>query len=124
LAFCRGHSIPMTNSSDKATAFCINQNDNVAVLLCDCNREDVHILGECKSSVIEAKEEISCHHKIALKPIPEGTEIVKCGTRIGIATTDISPGTWVHLHNCRSALDERSASFDLHSGVPRERNYE
>jgi len=37
---------------------------------------------------------------------------------IGIATRRIEPGEWVHLHNCRSQLDERSGSFDVQTGAP------
>jgi altronate dehydratase small subunit len=36
----------------------------------------------------------------------------------------IEPGDWVHLHNCRSQLDERSGSFDIHTGAPEDNAYE
>jgi altronate dehydratase small subunit len=36
---------------------------------------------------------------------------------IGIATTAIEPGAWVHLHNCRSRVDERSSHLDLKTGA-------
>lgn len=38
-------------------------------------------------------------HKIALAPISEGERVVRYGQTIGIATEDIHPGDWVHVHN-------------------------
>jgi hypothetical protein len=38
--------------------------------------------------------------------------VVKFGVPIGIATKDILPGEWVHLHNCQSQVDERSSKFE------------
>lgn len=47
----------------------------------------------------EAKSEIASGHKVALTPIAEGTEILKYGQVIGVATRDIAAGEHVHLHN-------------------------
>lgn len=48
-------------------------------------------------------------HKIALKPIPEGCDVIKYGFPIGHATHDIANGEWVHTHNLATnlGLDER-----------------
>ena len=54
---------------------------------------------------ILAAEKILFGHKIALRTILAGEDILKYGQKIGIATTDIHPGAWVHLHTMASALD-------------------
>ena len=38
-------------------------------------------------------------HKVAIKAIPKGGQIVKYGEPVGIATADIAPGEHVHVHN-------------------------
>jgi hypothetical protein len=46
--------------------------------------------------------------------------VIKYGVTIGLATRDIDAGEWVHLHNCRSLLDEGSSTLDLHTGIRKE----
>ncbi len=41
-------------------------------------------------------------HKVAVRPIAEGEKVIKYGHPIGIATVNIEPGQWVHVHNLRS----------------------
>lgn len=45
-------------------------------------------------------------HKIALRPIAAGEQVIKYGFPIGIATADIAEGEWVHSHNLRTGLGE------------------
>lgn len=53
-----------------------------------------------------------------------GTAIVKYGVPIGVATRDIVKGEWVHLQNCQSQVDLRSAAMDPHSGAATDTRYE
>lgn len=46
--------------------------------------------------------DIPLYHKIAAADLPKGTEILKYGTPIGIATEDIPKGAHVHVHNLDS----------------------
>ncbi len=46
-----------------------------------------------------ALEEIPASHKIALKDISAGEEIVKYGETVAVSTRDIKKGEWVHTHN-------------------------
>lgn len=73
--------------------FIINPADNVAVAL--------HALsaGECG-----AAQPIPAGHKLALRDIAPGEEIVKYGHPIGRATRPIARGEWVHVHNVRTNL--------------------
>ncbi len=46
-----------------------------------------------------AQNELPFAHKVAIKAIPKGGQIVKYGEPVGIATADIAPGEHVHVHN-------------------------
>lgn len=48
------------------------------------------------------KGEVPYGHKIALSPIRTGQHVIKYGEEIGIATRDIQPGEYVHIHNLDS----------------------
>jgi hypothetical protein len=103
------------------SAFQVQAADNVATLLGDAAEGSrLTIVGPAGKSDLTARETIAMGHKIALAPIGEAETIVKFGVVIGVAMRRIEPGEWVHLHNCRSRLDERSGSFDIHTGAPRE----
>lgn len=52
---------------------------------------------------VEARGDIPLGHKIALRDMAEADEITEYGTRIGIASQEISAGDYVHTHNIRSA---------------------
>ena len=81
----------------------INREDTVAVAiqpLEEGRRLDVD--GAC----IKLKEDIPQGHKFALCHIKMGDPVIKYGSRIGYASQDIEPGSWVHVHNIRTALGE------------------
>ena len=114
----------MENNHPAVVAFQVHATDNVATLLGDAAEDSlVTIVGPAGKRDITAREKIELGHKIALVPIAEGAQISKFGVVIGIATCRIEPGDWVHLHNCRSQLDERSGSFDVHTGAPGDNAY-
>ena len=45
---------------------------------------------------------VSMGHKLALRSVGKGDPILKYGSPIGSATSDISVGEHVHLHNIKS----------------------
>jgi len=51
---------------------------------------------------LTASQRIPRGHKIAIRPIPAGQPVMKYGNPIGTATTDIAPGSHVHVHNVSS----------------------
>lgn len=67
----------------------INPKDNVEVLL-------------------KPRGDVPAGHKIALRDIAEGEPIVKYGFPIGVATKSIKAGEWVHTHNVKTGLSEKS----------------
>jgi altronate hydrolase len=54
-------------------------------------------------------EKIDKGHKIALRDIKQGENVIKYGFPIGHATTDIKAGQWVHTHNVKTNLGEISS---------------
>ena len=107
-----------------AQCFQIHATDNVATLLEDIHAgAEVQVRGESAPLSLRAIDAIKTGHKIALRPLTEGTPIVKYGFPIGEATHSIGQGAWVHLHNCRSLYDARSSELDLDSGARKETSY-
>ena len=49
-----------------------------------------------------ALEEIPASHKIALRNIAAGAEIIKYGEIVAVSTRAIKRGEWVHTHNLES----------------------
>lgn len=75
----------------------IHPSDNVAVALHDIPKDTVF----CG---ITALETIRQGHKLALRNIAAGENVVKYGFPIGHATQDIALGMWVHTHNMTTNL--------------------
>ena len=55
---------------------------------------------------VAAAEDIPQGHKMALRPIANGENVIKYGFPIGHAIQDIAPGAWVHVHNTKTNLSE------------------
>jgi altronate dehydratase len=49
-----------------------------------------------------ALEKIPASHKIALRDISAGEEIIKYGETVAVSTREIKKGEWVHTHNLES----------------------
>lgn len=87
----------------KPTALLTNPIDNVATVVRDIskNEKTTYLLYEDLKTV-EANASIPIYHKIALCAIPSGSDVIKYGQVIGMATSDIIKGDWVHVHNVES----------------------
>lgn len=106
------------------TAFQIELRDNVATALTPLAPGPVKLLGDAAAPAVAATGEIPVGHKIALRRIANGEEIIKYGVVIGRATAEIPAGSWVHLHVMRSVYDERSSHLDVSTGAPKDTKYE
>lgn len=104
--------------------FQLRPEDNVATMLDDASAGVIQVLGQCAGVTVELSEPVRLGHKVALCDIAVGQPVMKFGVPIGRASRDISVGQWVHLHNCQSNFDERSATLDLHSGAATDTRYE
>ena len=61
-------------------------------------------LVEVDGLAVTALEDIPQGHKMAVKPIRNGENVIKYGFPIGHATADAEPGTWMHTHNVHTNL--------------------
>jgi len=104
--------------------FRIHEFDNVATLLADAADEDIQIIGATIDNPVYCCEPVSYGHKIAVFDVAANADVVKYGVVIGTAIQAIQAGQWVHLHNCKSQLDERSGTLDLHTGSSQDVEYE
>ena len=84
----------------------IDERDNVATVTGDARKgETVEILSPDGEVILRAKpvDDIAFGHKLSLRRIGKGEEIMKYGEVIGVASRDIPLGEWVHTHNVDSA---------------------
>lgn len=81
----------------------IHTNDTVCVALAPISAGTVVSVG---NEEVTAREDIPQGHKMALKTLKKGEEIIKYGFRIGYATEDIEAGSWVHTQNLKTALGD------------------
>lgn len=81
-------------------ALLIHPRDNVAIALINlAPGEEVRAKGVEGFPVLQ---EIPASHKIALRDIPSGEEIIKYGETVAVSTRNIKKGEWVHTHNLES----------------------
>ena len=78
----------------------VHPKDNVAVAIKALHAGEP-IIGAAKAG-LKAGQDIPKNHKIALAEIQPGAKIIKYGETIGLATTAIKPGDWVHTHNLKA----------------------
>lgn len=104
--------------------FQIDQADNVATALQALVPGAAAAHGDPIQPGVTVAEEIPAGHKLALRDIAPGENIVKYGVVIGCATKEIKTGQWVHLHNMKSLYDARSSSLDVVTGAPTDTHYE
>ena len=78
------------------TAIVISTGDNVATALEPIARGQVV---DAAGSAVTALDAIPRGHKMALRAIPAGGRVVKYGSPIGTASSDIAAGAHVHTHN-------------------------
>lgn len=112
------------NDQFRQASFQIEKKDNVVVALSDLEPGRVRIHGSSELETIEIPDAVKQGHKLANCAIRAGEPVLKYGVAIGIAIRDIEPGTWVHLHNCKSYYDQRSSTLDPVSGAPTDIQYD
>jgi len=81
-------------------ALVISDRDNVATALETLEAGRTITLG---AIAVTLRERIPHGHKLALAPIPAGQPVLKYGSPIGLATSDIPTGAHVHVHNVASS---------------------
>lgn len=87
----------------RRNAIAIKKTDNVATAIRDIDENQPAIVGmDDEALTVTVTQPIPLGHKLALRRIHSGAEILKYGTVIGRATRDIDPGEHVHVHNVES----------------------
>ena len=85
-------------------AVIIDPRDNVATALAELRAGEVlELTVRQKTLIIELTAQIPFGHKFSLTTIESGSPVIKYGETIGIATTNIQPGDYVHTRNVVSA---------------------
>ncbi|HUC78284.1 MAG TPA: UxaA family hydrolase [Vicinamibacterales bacterium] len=83
-----------------SAALVISERDNVATALEPLERgRAIEVAG----TTLVILEPVPRGHKVSLRRIAMGEPVVKYGSPIGTATSDIAAGAHVHLHNLASA---------------------
>lgn len=80
-------------------ALVMSERDNVATALDECEEGREF---DVDDEAVVLTEDVPFGHKFALEPIERGEDVYKYGEVIGRATQSITPGEWVHTHNCES----------------------
>jgi altronate hydrolase len=86
-----------------ASALQVDSRDDVATALRDLAAGETVVLG---TGTVTLCEPVAKGHKVAVRPIEAGAEVVKFGWPIGRATAEIAAGAHVHTHNVRTLLEE------------------
>lgn len=88
----------------KILALQVSEQDNVATVFSDASINNVVEVSDKKGNrqLVKVLDDIPFGHKVALKEIKRGEQIIKYSEEIGIATKDIKVGEYVHVHNLDS----------------------
>lgn len=86
--------------------------DHVAVAVKDVGRgaAEVGFLDGSPAETVGVNAEIPLGHKVALRDVAEGDDLIEYGVRTAIASADIARGDYVHVHNVRSARWQNSVA--------------
>lgn len=86
--------------------------DYVAVAVKDVDRgpAEVGYLDGSPTVTVEVNAQIPLGHKVALRDVPEGEDVIEYGVRTAIASAKITKGDYVHIHNVRSARWQNSVA--------------
>jgi altronate dehydratase len=84
----------------KNNVLIIHPRDNVAVALTAMTAGDMVTANGIES--FKTMDEIPVSHKIAIRDISIGEEIIKYGETVAVSTQIIKKGQWVHTHNLES----------------------
>ncbi len=84
--------------------FVIDREDNVGTAVLEPLKkgETVEAYGRLTGVSVVAQADIAYGHKIALRDIRRGEQVLKYGLSIGTASQDIRAGEHVHVHNVES----------------------
>lgn len=81
----------------------IAETDNVVTVMQNVDEMDeVFYRTKTGDKLVISQEKIPQFHKIVCRRLSKGDTVIKYGEPIGVATTDIAIGEYVHIHNLKS----------------------
>lgn len=80
----------------------VHDTDDAAIALAECKAGESYEVG---GKTLELLTDIPFGHKVALRDIPAGENVMKYGNPIGHATQDIRRGEHIHTHNLKTNLE-------------------
>ena len=82
----------------------LNDQDNVGTSLMALeNGQTVVVSVGDETRELTIRNDVPFGHKIAIRSLDSGDDVLKYGEVIGRASRNIEPGDWVHIHNVESA---------------------
>lgn len=100
--------MPLTSADPGMRVVHLRPEDNIAVAAQTVQAGDrIQVNG----TAVKVLQTIRLGHKVAVEAIREGEAVRKYGQIIGFATSDIPPGSHVHVHNVSAAAFERDYAF-------------
>jgi altronate hydrolase len=93
------------------SAILLNPSDNVAIARVPISE---NFLLRIAGRELRAKSAIPAGHKVAIRPIAAGENVIRYGQLIGRANTAIDPGSHVHTHNL--AFEELLFDYEFPAG--------
>ena len=102
----------MPNDAEPPDFLVHRAGDSVAVAVRDLSPGTVRggYLSGGERVTLSLIEPVPLGHKVALRAIGRGADVIEYGVRIAIATSDIAAGQHAHVHNLRSARWQRSVA--------------
>jgi (2R)-sulfolactate sulfo-lyase subunit alpha len=89
-----------------------NNGDTVAVAVQDIEPGEAKVgfLDGSTQQTVTVNTSIPLGHKVALHDLSNGEKVMEYSLPIGLATSDIAEGDYVHTHNIRSARWQNSVA--------------
>lgn len=89
---------------NRYNALRLHPDDNIAVALRTIAIGEQVVISDLNEEVLTSRE-IPYGHKVSLRTIREGEEILKYGECMGISTEEIPAGDHVHVRNVRGLTE-------------------
>lgn len=88
-------------------ALIVDDKDDVAVAIEAIKKGDLvtYRLKNGEEQSLQALQDITIYHKIAVRDISKGQKVMKYGEHIGEATCDIKKGEHVHVQNLQGVRE-------------------
>jgi len=102
----------MTGASRSPDFLAHDEGDVVAVAVRDLQPgiiEGGYLRGSA-SVTLELRDPVSLGHKVALVDLEAGQDVIEYGLRVGVTTETVARGSYVHVHNMRSARWQNSVA--------------